>query len=182
MRGHLCQRSNKKTQSNSSTRRFVRKIDNDVDKEPLVLAKPEHLQKHETHPLKNCKLLAGRLNNNYTFFLYDVYVIFWKHKAVDKSKQIRQRLILMVVDSCPWAAFRLSCCCPWEIYLWYGMQIKNVHIFYYSWDALEMIEVITPSRCAQNAALRKRKEWVTQAGPRALSAGWLGNNTWNKGK
>lgn len=68
MRGHLCQRSNKKTQSNSSTRRFVRKIDNDVDKEPLVLAKPEHLQKHETQPLKNCKLLAGRLNNNYTFF------------------------------------------------------------------------------------------------------------------
>lgn len=39
-----------------------------------------------------------------------------------------------------------------------------------------------PSRCTQNPDLRKRKDWVKQAGPRALSAGWLGNNISNRKK
>lgn len=83
-------RSNKKTQPNSSTKRFVRKEDNEVAEEQLNFTKTgAYKEAYETQPLRNCKLLPGRLNNNYTFNLYDIYVIFWRHEAVNKSKQIR---------------------------------------------------------------------------------------------
>lgn len=182
-RGHLCQRSNKKTQPNSSARRFVRKKDNEVAEEQLSFTETRaYKEAYETQPSKNYKLWAGRLNNSYTSHLCDVYVIFWMHESVNKWKQIRQRLILIVAVSCSCAAFRLShvvllgqfiCNTECKIKMSISFSIVGVHFRW--WKS------VSP-RCAQNAALRKRKECVHQSGPRALSAGWLGNNTSNRKK
>lgn len=53
----------------------MRKEGSEVAEEQLgfVKSKPEHIKKHETQLLKNCKLLTGRVDNNYIFRLYDVY-------------------------------------------------------------------------------------------------------------
>lgn len=86
-RGHLCQRSNKKPQPNSSAR-FVRKKDNEVAEEQISFTETRaYKEAYETQPSKNYKLWAGRLNNSYTLHLCDVYVIFWMHKAVNKWKK-----------------------------------------------------------------------------------------------